>query len=149
MTEPSPEDIMFEYASERVAEDEQSAKAQQKKEKAADILIRLAGGAEELFHAPDGTGFATIASVIMLKRGRCAARASNVGWRENSLLRRRALRTPTPSSRRSTSSRRVHTLTADSGRCTSVSAHSMAACISTLPICDGVRLKSMAMAGEP
>src|SRR5262249_3201598 len=60
MTEPSPEDIMFEYASERVAEDEQSAKAQQKKEKAADILIRLAGGAEELFHAPDGTGFATI-----------------------------------------------------------------------------------------
>jgi hypothetical protein len=60
MTEPSPEDIMFEYASERVAEDEQSAKAQQKKEKAADILIRLAGGAEELFHAPDGTGFAII-----------------------------------------------------------------------------------------
>ena len=60
MTEPSPEDIMFEYASERVAEDEQSGKAQQKKEKAADILIRLASGAEELFHAPDGTGFATI-----------------------------------------------------------------------------------------
>src|SRR6516164_1542069 len=60
MTESSPEDIMFEYASERVAEDEQSAKAQQKKEKAADILIRLAGGAEELFHAPDGTGFAII-----------------------------------------------------------------------------------------
>src|SRR5262249_60828533 len=30
------------------------------KEKAADILIRLATGARELFHAPDGTGFATI-----------------------------------------------------------------------------------------
>ena len=60
MTEPSPEDIMFEYASERVAEDEQSGKAQQKKEKAADILIRLSEGSDELFHAPDGTGYAII-----------------------------------------------------------------------------------------
>src|SRR5215475_11367450 len=60
MTAPSPEDIMFEYASERVAEDELGGKSQQKKEKAADILIRLSEGSEELFHAPDGTGFATI-----------------------------------------------------------------------------------------
>jgi len=60
MSEQTPQDEMLEYAREKVAEDEQNAKAQQKKEKAADILIRLATGAEELFHAPDGTGYAAI-----------------------------------------------------------------------------------------
>ena len=58
MTEPSPEDPMFDYATEKVAEDEQDT--QKKKEKVADILIRLATGAHELFHTPDGTGYAII-----------------------------------------------------------------------------------------
>jgi len=39
--------------------DQHNSKGQQKR-KAADVLIDLSAGAEELFHAPDGTGYATI-----------------------------------------------------------------------------------------
>ena len=48
MSEQTPQDEMLEYAREKVAEDEQNAKAQQKKEKAADVLIRLATGARNM-----------------------------------------------------------------------------------------------------
>src|SRR5215475_2103789 len=39
--------------------DQNNSKGQQKR-KAADVLIDLSARAEELFHAPDGTGYATI-----------------------------------------------------------------------------------------
>jgi hypothetical protein len=38
--------------------DQNNSKGQQKR-KAADVLIDLSARAEELFHAPDGTGYAT------------------------------------------------------------------------------------------
>jgi hypothetical protein len=58
----SPEEIADELLAQ--AGIKPGPKASQKdgksKEKAADVLIRLATGAEELFHAPDGTGYAII-----------------------------------------------------------------------------------------
>src|SRR5262245_59791380 len=59
----SPEEVADELLAQagikpRPKTGQQNGKPQ--KEKAADILIRLATGAEELFHAPDGTGYAII-----------------------------------------------------------------------------------------
>jgi hypothetical protein len=64
-----PPNVVFERLRGRASftpnEDDNGSKADKnsdggRKEKAADILIRLATGVKELFHAPDGTGFAII-----------------------------------------------------------------------------------------
>jgi hypothetical protein len=60
----------------------------------ADILVDLAQSAE-LFHAPDGTGFADLdINGHHGRPGQSVQRASGAGWHAASLRRRRARRVP-------------------------------------------------------
>jgi hypothetical protein len=67
----------------------------------ADILIALASAAE-LFHTPDGTGFADLDINGQVRLGRSVPRASAVGWRVASSRRRRARRVRRRCNQRST-----------------------------------------------
>lgn len=65
----------------------------------ADTLIKLSVEAE-LFHAPDGTGFADLNITAIARPGPSAARAFAAGWRGGSSKPRRAHRTRRLCSRR-------------------------------------------------